>query len=374
MLEALDGAFSLILYDASKDLLLAARDRVGITSLFQGRARATPDLVYFASERKALKPFCQEVIAFPSGSICRELSMSGKGKSSASFAPVLHMPLRYASLVASIAVGECKAKDPTTKVRSFSLKLRDTLMSFPIESVARHLRTQHTTYDLTAQEGLDAVCDTIYHLETFDQEAVSAAVPMFLLARKIKATGTKMIMTGLGSGGVHDILAGRLESKDGNLPTSDTTRGQNLRLLDHAQIHKTAMAWGVECRMPFADTEMLDLMCSLRTSRDTSHLPYDEATTLRCALQEPSEEYGRHHIPAGVDWETGSLLDPLDNDMWIEALHMEAKRRVLPAEYNARADRWPVGTPDTLESYWFRDLCDGYFKATMNMRDDIDEV
>ncbi|OQO00665.1 hypothetical protein B0A48_13155 [Cryoendolithus antarcticus] len=220
------------------------------------------------------------------------------------------------------------------------------------------------TYYFTVQEGLDAVCDTIYHLEAFDREAVSAAVPFFLLARKIKATGIKMIMTGLGSGGLYDGLAERFESSnDVNLPTSSTTCVQKLRLLDCAQLHKTAMTWGIESRMPFADTEMLDLQYSLRASWDTSHLPYDGTAMLQRAFQTPIE----------IDRQMGSLLDPLDNELWSEALQMKAKRRVLPAEYNARSERWPIEIPDTLESYWFRDVYDGYFKATLRVADEIDD-
>ncbi|KAK6433757.1 asparagine synthetase [Oleoguttula sp. CCFEE 5521] len=178
----------------------------------------------------------------------------------------------------------------------------------------------------------------------------------------------------------HDIvfhIAGELgRSVRHDLPSGKLRQGGSLSL--GAAISTRSQGQGYRDQDDYDRTRkrrtILHLLRSHRSGCDMRHLPYDEAATLRRAFQEPSESYVRDYLPAGVEWRIGSLLDPLDDELWTEALQVEAKRRVLPAEYDARSDRWPVGIPDSLESYWYRDVYNGCFKATLSMRDDMDEA
>ena len=258
----LDGMFSFILLDTSvtPSRMIAARDPVGITTLYQGTNSARPGCVYFASELKALHDECDQIIAFPPG----HFYDSATGKTERYFKPTwlqgeedsrpiptnevdyklvretlekavkkrLMSEVPYgvllsggldSSLIAAIAARETdkitmaqsKGKGELSKLamgedetetlaswprlHSFSIGLPNSPDLLAARVAAEYLGTVHHEYTFTVQEGLDAVPDVIYHLETYDVTTVRASTPMYLLSRKIKAMGVKMVLSGEGS-------------------------------------------------------------------------------------------------------------------------------------------------------------------------------
>jgi asparagine synthase (glutamine-hydrolysing) len=308
--------FSFVLYDAEKDRTIAARDPIGITSFYQGWSSEAPETVYFASELKCLHPVCDKIVSFPPGHVYD----SATGETTRYFnpkwldpklvptAPVDYKLLRTtlersvrkrlmaevpygvllsggldSSLIASIAARETdklklKAKNngvvphqlvgiddddslstitALPELHSFSIGLPGSPDTVAAKKVAKYLGTVHHEFNFTLQEGLDALRDVIYHLESYDVTTIRASTPMYLLSRKIKAQGVKMVLSGEGS---DEIFGGYLYFV--NAPSKEAFHNENLRrianlhLSDCLRANKSTSAWGVEARVPFLDKQV----------------------------------------------------------------------------------------------------------------------
>ena len=302
----LNGIFSFALFDRTQDRLIVARDPIGVTSLYQGWNSNDYNTLYFASELKALHPVCDYIITFPPGHV---LDTKGKPyhrydnptwRISASLPtlPVNFESLREtltkavrrrmmsdvpygvllsggldSSLIASIAARELKNRhdsiklDPQT-VANGSSKLPSKLPTFSIglvnspdtkaaARVAEFLDTDHRTFHFTMEEGIEALSDVIYHIETYDVTSVRASTPMFILSKRIKDAGYKMVMSGEGS---DEIFGGYLYFATAPGPEAFhkecLRRIQQLHLFDCQRAHKSTMAHGLEARVPFLDKEV----------------------------------------------------------------------------------------------------------------------
>lgn len=314
--------FSWTLYDKTQDRLIAARDPIGITSFYQGWSSQTPGSVYFASELKCLFPVCDRVISFPPGHVydsktgqtTRYYQPSWWDPRAVPSHPIDYKLIRNtleksvrkrlmaevpygvllsggldSSLTASIAQRETlrlrsiAEKRPQTtddhgpeglvgiddsnelstvewfpQLHSFSIGLPDAPDTKAAMEVAEFLGTKHHAFTFTIQEGLDALSDVIYHLESYDVTTIRASTPMFLLSRKIKAMGVKMVLSGEGS---DEIFGGYLyfhAAPDKAVFHEETVRRvKNLHLSDCLRANKSTAAWGVEARVPFLDKEVI---------------------------------------------------------------------------------------------------------------------
>lgn len=334
--------FSFLLLDksVSPSRLIAARDPVGITTLYQGWNKAQPDTVYFASELKALYDECDSIISFPPGHFWD----SRTGQHQRYFNPdwldqtriptkktdlvELRESLEHAvkkrlmsevpygvllsggldsSLIAAIAARETdkialaqanershhqarlshaepeRARDINgtdadsdvslaawPRLHSFAIGLEGSPDLAAARKAADYLGTHHHEYTFTVQEGIDAVPEVIYHLETYDVTTVRASTPMYLLSRKIKAMGVKMVLSGEGS---DEIFGGYLyfhAAPDAKAFHQETVkRVENLHTADCLRANKSTMAWGLEARVPFLDKEFLGVSMGLRPEDKT---------------------------------------------------------------------------------------------------------
>lgn len=317
--KLLDGMFSWVLYDKIADRTIAARDPIGITSFYQGWSSKTPGAVYFASELKALHPICDKIINFPPGHIydsktdstIRYYQPPWWDPHNVPSAPIDYKLIRTSlessvrkrlmtevpygvllsggldsSLVASIAQretqrlrvaenGNAESSDhlvgiddennlsTVTKLpqlHSFSIGLADAPDTKAALEVAKFLGTKHYDFTFTIEDGLNALVDVIYHLETFDVTTIRASTPMYLLSRKIKALGVKMVLSGEGS---DEIFGGYLyfhAAPDKNAFHEETVRRvKHLHVWDCLRANKSTAAWGVEARVPFLDKQVRDI-------------------------------------------------------------------------------------------------------------------
>lgn len=324
----LDGMFSFVLYDKKLNRTIAARDPIGVTTLYQGWSSKEPGTVYFGSELKCLHPVCDKIESFPPGHIYD----SATGQTTRYFEPtwwpesrVPQTPVDYkvlreslekavrkrlmaevpygvllsggldSSLVASIAQRETlrlkqaalnaasgaeeKQGDEDRgeglvgidddnklstvtylpQLNSFSIGLPGSPDNEAALKVAKFLGTKHHVMTFTIEDGLNALSDVIYHLETYDVTTIRASTPMYLLSRKIKAMGIKMVLSGEGS---DEIFGGYLYF--GHAPDKDSfheecvRRVKNLHLADCLRANKSTSAWGLEARVPFLDKEVCD--------------------------------------------------------------------------------------------------------------------
>ncbi|KAA8910411.1 hypothetical protein FN846DRAFT_540709 [Sphaerosporella brunnea] len=424
--KLLDGMFSFVLYDKEKDRTIAARDPIGITSFYQGWSSKTPDAVYFASELKCLHPVCDKIVSFPPGHIYD--SATGKTTryfqptwwepSRIPQSPVDYKKIRHtlekavrkrlmaevpygvllsggldSSLIASIAAREtAKAKangrlatngqalqhelvgiddsdeystiTALPELHSFSIGLPNSPDTVAAKKVADYLGTVHHEFNFTLQEGLDALRDVIYHLETYDVTTIRASTPMYLLSRKIKAKGVKMVLSGEGS---DEIYGGYLYFH--NAPSKEEfhaetiARVKNLHLADCLRANKSTSAWGVEARVPFLDKEFLEVSMNIDPAEKQINMAAGriEKYILRKAFDTSDEPDVKPYLPDEILWRQKEQFSDGVGYGWIDVLKDTAASMVTDEQLANPKPEWGSDIPDTKEAYWYRLMFDEQF-------------
>jgi asparagine synthase (glutamine-hydrolysing) len=416
----LDGMFSFVLYDKKLDRTIAARDPIGITSFYLGRSSKTPGAVFFASELKALAQVCDNIEAFPPGHIYD----SKTDKLTRYFEPtwwdgerVPSNPIDYklirktleksvlkrllsggldSSLTASIAQRESLRQrallnsqsngvvngEPTTgsklvgiddddelstvtflpQLHSFSIGLPGAPDTKAALEVAKFLGTKHHDFTFTIQEGLDALSDVIYHLETYDVTTIRASTPMYLLSRKIKAMGVKMVLSGEGS---DEIFGGYLyfhaaPNKE-EFHKETVRRVKNLHLSDCLRANKSTSAWGLEARVPFLDKEFLEVAMNIDPTEKMITKDRIEKYILRKAFDTTDEPDVAPYLPDNILWRQKEQFSDGVGYGWIDGLKDTAELNVTDEMMAHPKPEWGNDIPDTKEAYWYRLMFDQHF-------------
>ena len=397
--NSLDGIFACVIWDERTNTFVAARDAVGICSLYWGKGK--DGSTWFASEMKSLQTKCEWIDTFPPGHVYR--STTGKlerwhnpvwmdeayvGDQAADFAQIRETfitavkkrlmsdaPLAVllsggldSSLVASIAVRTVKdaenAFDRDHKMHTFSIGIEGSPDLKAAQKVADFLGTDHHSFTFTVEEGIDALHDLVWHIESYEQ--VRAAVPMYLLARKIKALGIKVVLSGEGA---DEELGGYLYFH--KAPNAEEYHKECVRLVkrlykfDVMRANKAPFAFGVETRVPFLDKAFLDLtmtmdakekMPDLKSKPDGVH-PKLEKYVLRKAFDTPEDPF----LPEEVLWrQKEQFSDGVGYD-WVDGLKDYAERVISDEMWDAREIRFPEHTPRTKEYYLLRTIFEGHF-------------
>ncbi|PIA18253.1 asparagine synthetase [Coemansia reversa NRRL 1564] len=417
----LDGMFSWALLDrrGEKSRLLAARDPIGITTLYIGRITAHPETVFIASELKSLNDECDQIEEFPpghyfdstDGQFHRYFKPDWWDPERIPTAPVDYPHLRQSlvaavrkrlmaevpygvllsggldsSLISSIAVREAArisavAQSDTEDVDSRGTRYFPRIHSFAVglpgapdliaaRKVAKFLKTAHHEFTYTVQEGLDAVADVIYHLETYDVTTIRASTPMYLMSRKIKATGVKMVLSGEGS---DEVFGGYLYFH--YAPTASefhketVKRVQNLHTSDCLRANKSTMAWGLEARVPFLDKEFLQVAMNVRPQDKLCSKDVMEKAIIRRAFDVDfadagftSEELAQGpYLPRDVLWRQKEQFSDGVGYSWIDSLKDWAASRVSDEQMADASKTFPHDTPDTKEAYLYRQIFEQHF-------------
>jgi len=396
------GMFAFVLWDMKKEMYLIARDVVGIIPLYMGWA--TDGSVYVASELKALHPACTRYEEFPPGHLYNSQAKERKPAYTPAWWDESLLPttplgldaLREAfeksvishlmsdvpygvllsggldsSLVASIMARHCSrriesgGKDQAhwPRLHSFSIGLKGSPDLKAAKEVAAYLGTAHHEYVFTIEEGIDAIADVIYHLETFDVTTVRAATPMYLMARRIRATGVKMVLSGEGA---DEIFGGYLYFH--KAPNAKEFHEENVRkvkqlhLYDCLRANKAMMAWGVEARVPFLDRAFMDVALCFDTKQkmcvDATGSKRVEKWVLRKAFDLPDS---RAYLPASVLWRQKEQFSDGVGYSWIDSIKDHASKSVTDQQMKNAEHRFPMKTPRTKEAYLFRDLFSKHF-------------
>ncbi|KAI8466925.1 MAG: asparagine synthase [Monoraphidium minutum] len=394
----LDGMFSFVLLDQNTNSFYAARDPIGITSLYIGWGR--DGATWVASEMKCLKDECVRFQQFPPGhyyssrtgeftryynpQFYLDFEASPQRTPSAPYEPkVLREAFEAAvekrmmsdvpfgvllsggldsSLVASIAARKI-ARDGDSKwgkLHSFCIGLPGSPDLIAARGVAAFLGTDHHELTFTVQEGIDAVSDVIAHIETYDVTTIRASTPMFLMSRKIKALGVKMVLSGEGS---DEVFGGYLyfhKAPNREEFFQETVRKvQALYQFDCLRANKSTMAWGVEARVPFLDRGFLDTAMAI----DPAEKMIDkgagriEKYILRKAFDTPEKPY----LPADVLWRQKEQFSDGVGYSWIDGLKAHADDVVSDAQLAAAQHRYPDNTPRTKEAYMYRTIFESHF-------------
>ena len=394
-LEDLNGIFAFALYDREKDVYVIGRDHMGIIPLYQGWDQYGN--YYVASELKALEGYCNKIQEFLPGHYLyskdgemkrwytRDWMEYDAVKDNETDIALLRKALEDAvhrQLMSDVPYGvllsggldssiiSAVAKKYAAKriesgdtqeawwpqLHSFAVGLVGSPDLAAAKKVAEHIGTIHHEIHFTVQEGLDAVRDVIYHLETYDVTTVRASTPMFLLARVIKSMGVKMVLSGEGS---DELFGGYLyfhKAPDAKALHDETVRKlSKLHLYDCLRANKALCAWGVEGRVPFLDKEFMDVAMRINPKDKMSGEERMEKWVLRKAFED--------YLPESVAWRQKEQFSDGVGYSWIDSLKELTATEVSDEQLKNAKFRFPLNTPMTKEEYYYRSIFAEHFPS-----------
>jgi len=250
------------------------------------------------------------------------------------------------------------------QLHSFSIGLPNSPDTKAALEVAKFLGTKHHSFSFTIEDGLDALSDVIFHLETYDVTTIRASTPMFLLSRKIKAMGVKMVLSGEGS---DEIFGGYLyfhaapNKEDFHAET--VRRIKSLHLSDCLRANKSTAAWGVEARVPFLDKDFLDVAMNVDPAEKMITKDRMEKYILRKAFDTSDDPKAKPYLPDKFLWRQKEQFSDGVGYGWIDALKDNAELHVTDEMMKHPKAEWRDDIPDTKEAYWYRTMFDEHFPA-----------
>jgi asparagine synthase (glutamine-hydrolysing) len=392
-LNRLSGIFAFVLYDKRSNTVHIARDPIGVVPLYLGRDEHGN--LHAASEMKALIPYCRHIEDFPPG----HYLVKGMERPASYYRPqwrsydaVKDTPLDLAKLRSALeravhqqlmcdvpygvlisggldssvisaitqrfAPNRVEESDKVTawwpRLHSFAVGLEGSPDLAMARKVATAIRTVHHEFLFTVQEGLDALRDVIYHIESYDVTTIRASTPMYLMARKIKAMGIKMVLSGEGA---DEVFGGYLYFH--KAPNAKEFHEETVRKLDSLfkydclRANKTTAAWGIEVRVPYLDRDFLDTAMAFNPAEKMVGARKIEKYPLRKAFEGylPEEVLGRQkeQFSDGVGYR------------WIDSLKATAGERIGDAQMENARYRFPHNTPSTKEAYLYREIFESHF-------------
>mgnify|MGYP002773397447 CR=1 FL=1 len=395
LIEHLSGIFAFALYDSEKDEYLIARDHMGIIPLYIGWD--VEQQFYFASELKALEGVCVSIKPFLPGHYWssrdgkltrwykRDWTSYDNVKNNVTDIGELRRALENAvrkqlmsdvpygvllsggldsSIISAVAKKyaarrvETDGKDTAwwPQLHSFAIGLKGAPDLVAARKVAEHIGTVHHEINYTVQEGLDALRDVIYHIETYDVTTVRASTPMYLLARVIKSMGIKMVLSGEGA---DEIFGGYLyfhKAPNAKEFHEETVRKLGkLHLYDCLRANKALSAWGVEGRVPFLDKEFLDVAMSINPQDKMIGGGRIEKWVLRKAFEDM--------LPQSVAWRQKEQFSDGVGYSWIDTLKKITSEAVSDREMELVNERFPINPPRNKEEYYYRCIFEEHFPS-----------
>ncbi len=394
-LEDLNGIFAFALYDIENNRFLIGRDHIGIIPLYQGWDKQ--GAYYVASELKALEGYCNKIEEFlpgqyyyspdgkPTKWYVRDWMEYDNVKENSSSVEELRQALENAverQLMSDVPYGvllsggldssiiSAVAKKFAAKriesgntedawwpqLHSFAIGLEGSPDLAAARKVADHIGSVHHEINFTVQEGLDAIRDVIYHIETYDVTTVRASTPMYLLSRYIKSMGVKMVLSGEGA---DEIFGGYLYFH--KAPNAEEFHKETVRKLsklhqyDCLRANKSLASWGVEGRVPFLDKEFMDVAMRLNPKDKMAGNGKIEKHILRQAFED--------YLPKEIAWRQKEQFSDGVGYNWIDTLKVIATEKVTDDEMANVAYRFPIQPPMTKEEYYYRSIYSELFPS-----------
>jgi asparagine synthase (glutamine-hydrolysing) len=394
-LNDLNGIFAFALYDSSNDKYIIARDHMGIIPLYMGWDKQ--NIFYVSSELKSLEGICNRIELFPPGhyldSIDGELTKwyapkwtsFDRVKDSKTIIKQIHDSLSAAvkrQLMSDVPYGvllsggldssvtSALAKKFASKriesndqqdawwpqLHSFSVGLDGAPDLKAAKIVADHIGTVHHEINFTVQEGVDAIRDVIYHLETYDVTTVRASTPMYLMARAIKSLGIKMVLSGEGA---DELFGGYLYFH--KAPNAKEFHEETVRKLDKLhqydclRANKSLAAWGIEGRVPFLDKEFIDIAMGINPEDKMIKNGRIEKWVLREAFKD--------YLPESVLWRQKEQFSDGVGYSWIDSLKELVSEEVSDFDLKNASKIFPVNPPQNKEEFYYRIIFKDHFPS-----------
>lgn len=397
-IDKLNGIFAFALYDIENDIYLIARDHMGICPLYQGWDQYGN--YYVASELKALEGVCKTIETFLPGNLLFSIegnslqqwysrdwqsfeevkdNTTDLGHLRSALEAAVHRQLMsdvpygvllsggldssvISAITAKYARNRIESGDTQEawypRLHSFAIGLEGSPDLLAAQKAAEHIGSIHHEVHFTIQEGLDAIRDVIYHLETYDVTTVRASTPMYLLARVIKSMGIKMVLSGEGS---DELFGGYLYFH--KAPNAKEFHEENVRklnklhLYDCLRANKALMSWGIEGRVPFLDKEFMDVAMRINPADKMvgSHEPKIEKWVLRKAFDDI--------LPDSITWRQKEQFSDGVGYSWIDSLKQLAAEEISDEMMMNSKFRFPLNTPQNKEEYRYRSIFEEHFPS-----------
>ena len=393
--EKLNGIFAFAIFDESKNEFFIARDHMGIIPLYMGWDG--DGTFYVASELKALEGVCSKIELFPPGHYLH----SGDSEPTAWYIPDwkafdnvknnmtsiedLHDALSDAvhrqlmsdvpygvllsggldssitsALAKKYAAHRVETDDQQAawwpQLHSFSVGLEGSPDLAAAQEVAKHIGTIHHEIKFTIQEGLDAIREVIYHLETYDITTIRASTPMYLMARAIKALGIKMVLSGEGA---DELFGGYLyfhkAPNEKEFHEETVRKLEKLHQYDCLRANKSLAAWGIEGRVPFLDKEFIEVAMRLNPKDKMITPDRMEKWVLRKAFE--------NYLPDSVAWRQKEQFSDGVGYSWIDTLKELVESEVNDEQMENAHYRFPVQTPQNKEEFFYRTIFESHFPS-----------
>ncbi|WP_452602199.1 asparagine synthase B [Pontimicrobium sp. MEBiC06410] len=393
--DEMNGIFGFAIYDAEKDEYFIARDHMGIIPLYIGWDQN--GTFYVASELKALEGICTKIELFPPGhymssrdgqfvkwwkrdwteynavkdnetSIAKvkealEAAVKRQLMSDVPYGVLLSGGLD-SSVTSAIAKKYAQKRvesDGATEawypqLHSFSVGLEGSPDLAAAQKVADYIGTVHHEIKFTIQEGLDAIKDVIYNIETYDITTIRSSTPMYLMARVIKSMGIKMVLSGEGA---DEIFGGYLyfhKAPDAKEFHDETVRKlDKLHMYDCLRANKSLAAWGIEGRVPFLDKEFIDVAMSINPQDKMINGERMEKWVIRKAFEDM--------LPESVAWRQKEQFSDGVGYSWIDTLKDLVEKEVTDEQMGNAKCRFPIQTPQNKEEFYYRSIFEEHFPS-----------
>jgi asparagine synthase (glutamine-hydrolysing) len=394
-LDDLNGIFGFVLYDENKNDYLVARDHMGIIPLYMGWDKF--GTFYVASELKALENICNKIEIFPPGHYLSNndikpvkwykrdwMKYSAVSNNKTNFKDLqvalekaVHRQLMSdvpygvllsggldSSITSALAKKYSKNRIETDdkkaawypQLHSFAVGLKGSPDLKSAKYVADHIGSIHHEVTFTVQEGLDAIKDVIYHLETYDVTTVRASTPMYLMARVIKSMGIKMVLSGEGA---DEIFGGYLYFH--KAPNSEEFHKETVRKLENLfqydclRANKSLAAWGIEGRVPFLDKDFMDVAMRINPKDKMISKEKMEKWVLRKSFE--------NYLPESVTWRQKEQFSDGVGYEWIDSLKELVNKEISDKIFENAKFKFPFQTPMSKEEYYYRTIFELHFPS-----------
>ncbi|SDE52747.1 asparagine synthase (glutamine-hydrolysing) [Pricia antarctica] len=394
-LDEMNGIFGFAIYDTEKEEYFIARDHMGIIPLYIGWDKH--GTFYVASELKALEGTCTKIQLFPPGHYMH--SSDGEFKKwysrdwmeydavkdnetsiqeiKEALEAAVHRQLMSdvpygvllsggldSSVTSAIAKKYAQKRiesDDTAdawwpQLHSFSVGLEGSPDLAAAQKVADHIGTVHHEIKFTIQEGLDAIKDVVYNLETYDITTIRASTPMYLMARVIKSMGIKMVLSGEGA---DELFGGYLyfhkAPNDKEFHEETVRKLSKLHMYDCLRANKSLAAWGIEGRVPFLDKEFMDVAMRINPKDKLINGERMEKWVVRKAFEDM--------LPESVAWRQKEQFSDGVGYSWIDTLKEVVKEEVSDEQMASAKFRYPLQTPTSKEEYYYRSIFESHFPS-----------
>ncbi|MNK79689.1 Asparagine synthetase B [glutamine-hydrolyzing] [compost metagenome] len=395
-LEKLNGIFAFALYDEENDAYLIGRDHMGIVPLYMGWDKNGS--FYVASELKSLEGVCNKIEEFLPGHFLyskdgqelqqwykRDWTEFDNVKDNETDIAAIRKGLEEAvhrqlmsdvpygvllsggldsSIIAAVTAKYARQRIESgdtqeawyPRLHSFAVGLEGSPDLAAARKAADHIGSVHHEIKYTVQEGLDAIKDVIYHLETYDVTTIRASTPMYLLARVIKSMGIKMVLSGEGS---DELFGGYLyfhKAPSAQAFHEETVRKLGkLHLYDCLRANKSLMAWGIEGRVPFLDKEFMDIAMEINPKDKMITPERMEKWVLRKAFEDL--------LPESIAWRQKEQFSDGVGYSWIDTLKQVAEDEITDEMMTNARHRFPINVPMSKEEYRYRTIFESHFPS-----------